>query len=126
MKIQSKTKALLVNDRHGKVEEFIQIRIKQTERNSETREFTFETKDILVLNKGSETESFQVHKDRNGNECVYHYAETFAQYKQRKAALKLLYPTTLTGDDLDDYLLQLVLLDDVTKAGYYGVEFEKL
>ena len=126
MKIISKTKAILVNDRQGKLEEFIQIRIKQTDRNSETREFTFETKDILVLNKGLENESFQVHKDRNGSECIYYHKKTFAQYKQQKAALKLLYPTTLTGDDLDDYLLQLVLLDDVTKAGYYGVEFEKM
>lgn len=126
MKIISKTKAILVNDREGKLDEFIQIRIKQTDRNSETREFTFETKDILVLNKGLENESFQVHKNRNGDECIYYHKKTFAQYKQQKAALKLLYPTTLTGDDLDDYLLQLVLLDDVTKAGYYGVEFEKM
>jgi len=126
MKVISKTKAILVNDREGKLEEFIQIRIKQTDRNSETREFTFETKDILVLNKGLENESFQVHKNRNGDECIYYHKKTFAQYKQQKAALKLLYPTTLTGDDLDDYLLQLVLLDDVTKAGYYGVEFEKM
>lgn len=126
MKIISKTKAILVNDREGKLEEFIQIRIKQTDRNSETREFTFETKDILVLNKGLENESFQVHKNRNGDECIYYNKKTFAQFKQQKAALKLLYPTTLTGDDLDDYLLQLVLLDDVTKAGYYSVEFEKM
>lgn len=126
MKIISKIKVILVNDRQGKLEEFIQIRIKQTDRNSETREFTFETKDILVLNKGLENESFQVHKNRNGVECVYYHKKTFSQYKQQKAALKALYPTALIGDDLDDYLLQLVLLDDVTKAGYYGVEFEKM
>lgn len=126
MKIISKTKAILVNDRDGKLEEFIQIRIKQTDRNSETREFTFETKDILVLNKGLENESFQVHKNRHGQPCIYNSKKTFAEFKQQKAALKVLYPTTLTSDDLDDYLLQLVLLDDVTKAGCYGVEFEKM
>lgn len=126
MKIQSKTKALLVNDRGGKLEEFIQIRIKQTDRNSELKELTFETKDILVLNKGTQNESFQVHKDRNGRECVYYAKKTFAEFKAQRKSLLLLYPTALTGDDLDDYVLQLILLDDVTKAGYYGVEFEKL
>ena len=126
MKIQSKTKALIVHDRQGRIEEFIQIRIKQTDRNSETRELTFETKDILVLNKGAQNESFQVHKDRNGRECVYYKKKTFAEFKTQKKAILLLYPTALTGDDLDDYVLQLMLLDDVTKAGYYGVEFEKL
>lgn len=126
MKIQSKTKVVIANDRQGKEEEFIQIKIKQAGRDSEAKEYTFETKDFLVLNKGTENESFQVNKDRNGNECVYRYVKTFAKFKQQKAALKALYPTSLTGDDLDDYLLRLVLLDDVTNAGCYGVEFEKL
>jgi len=126
MKIQSKTKVLLVNDRQGKVEEFVQIKIKQSGRDPELKEYYFETKDILVLNKGTENESFQIHKDRNGKECVYTSKKTFAEFKQQKSALKALHPTTLTGDDLDDYLLQLVLLDDATKGNYYGVEFEKI
>jgi len=124
MKVISKTKAILLHDREGILEEFVQIKIQQTNRDSENKTIQFKTTDYLVLNKGTENESFQVHKDRNGSEQVLPYTKTFAEFKAQKKALLLAYPTTLTGDDLEDYTLQLVLLDDLKKTPIYGVEFE--
>jgi len=126
MKAISKTKAVLLHDRKGILEEFVQVKIQQTFRDTDNKTIQFKTTDFLVLNKDTENESYQVHKDRNGKEQVLFYTKTFAEYKAQRKALLLANPTVLTGDDLDDYVLQLVLLDDVTKGNYYGVEFEKI
>jgi len=124
MKVISKTKAILLHDRKGILEEFVQIKIQQTFRDSDNKTIQFKTTDTLVLNKGMENESYQVHKDRNGNEQVLFYTKTFAEYKAQRKALLLANPTALTGDDLDDYVLRLILLDDIAKNPIYGVDFE--
>jgi len=87
MKVTSKTKALLVNDREGKLEEFIQIEIRQTNRDAERKEYTFETTDSLILNKGTEFESYQVHKNRHGVEQVKIYIKSYEEYDSQKALL---------------------------------------
>jgi len=124
MKAISKTKAILLHDRKGILEEFVQVKIQQTFRDSDNKTIQFKTTDTLVLNKGLENESYQVHKDRNGIEQVLFYTKTFAEYKAQRKALLLANPTVLTGDDLDDYVLRLILLDDISKNPIYGVEFE--
>jgi len=124
MKAISKTKAILLHDRKGILEEFVQVKIQQTFRDTDNKTIQFKTTDTLVLNKGTENESYQVHKDRNGNEQVLFYTKTFSEYKVQRKALLLANPTTLTGDDLDDYVLQLILLDDLAKSPIYGVEFQ--
>jgi len=124
MKVISKTKAILLRDRKGILEEFVQVKIQQTFRDSDNKTIQFKTTDTLVLNKGLENESYQVHKDRNGNEQVLFYTKTFAEYKAQRKALLLANPTTLTSDDLDDYVLRLILLDDIAKNPIYGVDFE--
>jgi len=124
MKVISKTKAILLHDRKGILEEFVQVKIQQTFRDSDNKTIQFKTTDTLVLNKGLENESYQVHKDRNGSEQVLFYTKTFAEYKAQRKALLLANPTALTGDDLDDYVLRLILLDDIAKNPIYGVDFE--
>jgi len=124
MKVISKTKAILLHDREGVLEEFVQIKIQQTLRDSENKTITFKTIDSLVLNRGLENESYQVHKDRRGSEQVLTYTKTFAEYKAQRKAILLANPSTLTGDDLDDYVLVMSLLDDLAKKPIYGVEFE--
>jgi len=124
MKVISKTKAILLHDRNGILEEFVQIKIQQSFRDSETKTITFQTTDTLVLNKGLENESYKVHKNRDGTPQILLYTKTFAEYKAQRKALLLANPTTLTGDDLDDYVLRLILLDDIAKNPIYGVDFE--
>jgi len=127
MKVISKNKVLLHNDREGKVEEFLEIRIKQMERDSENKIIHFETKDFQVLNKGTQNESFKLNKNsQSGQECIVNSKKTFAEFKAQKKALLLLFPTELTGDELDDYVLQLILWDDATKGNWYNAEFLRL
>lgn len=127
MKVISKNKVLLHNDREGKVEEYVEIRIKQMERDSENKIIHFETKDFQVLNKGIQNESFKLNKNsQSGQECIIHSKKTFAEFKAQKKSLLLLFPTELTGDELDDYILQLILWDDATKGNWYNSEFLRL
>lgn len=123
MKAISKTKAILVNDREGKLEEFIQIEIKQTNRNAETKEYTFETTDSLVLNKGTEFESYQIHKNRHGQEQIKSYTKSYEEYDAQKEMLLKAYPSELIGSELDDYLLLCALLYNLQIDPIYDVEF---
>ena len=123
MKVISKTKAVLVNDREGTLEEFIQIEIKQTNRNAELKEYTFETTDTLVLNYGTENESYQVHKNRHGQEQIKTYTKSYEEYDAQKELLLGAYPSDLKGSELDDYLLLCALLYNLKSDSIYGVEF---
>jgi len=124
MKVISKTKAILVNDREGKLEEFIQIEIKQTNRDAELKEYTFETIDSLILNKGLENESVQIHKNRHGQEQIKTYVKSYEDYDSQKELLLKAYQSDLIGSELDDYLLLCALMYNLQIDPIYGVEFE--
>lgn len=124
MKVISKTKAVLVNDREGKLEEFIQIEIEYKGSDPDKKEHRFVTTDTLVLNYGTENESYQIYKNRHGADEIKDHFKTYAEYDAQKALLLEAYPSDLTGSELDDYLLLCALLYNLTIDPIYGVEFE--
>ena len=124
MKVISKTKAILVNDREGKLEEFIQIEIKQTNRDAERKEYTFETIDSLIMDKGTDFESIKIHKNRHGRDQIKPYTLSYEEYDMQKELLLKAYPSDLIGSELDDYLLLCALMYNLQIDPIYGVEFE--
>lgn len=124
MKVISKTKTILVNDREGKLEEFIQIEINQTYRDPERKEYTFETIDSLIFEPKTENESAQVHKNRHGEAQIKSYTKSYEEYDSQKELLLKAYPSELIGSELDDYLLLCALMYNLQIDPIYGVEFE--
>jgi len=121
MKVISKNKVLLHNDRDGKVEEYVQIEIIQKEKNNGI--YRFETIDSMVLNYGEENESYQPVISRNGQPQIKSYIRTYAEIDAQKVALLQLYPTDLVGSELDDWLLQCGLLFNLENEPIYDAEF---
>ena len=66
MKVISTTKALLINDREGLLEEYVQIDISLVNKDDVLKEYTFRTVDSIVLNNGKENESIQSLINRHG------------------------------------------------------------
>ena len=123
MKVISTQKALLINDREGLLEEFIQIDIKQTNKDDVPKTYTFQTVDSIILNKDEENESTQVFINRHGQPQVKTYTKTYEEYDEQKEILKQMFPSELVGSELDDYLLQMGLLYNLSIDPIYGVEF---
>lgn len=123
MKVISTQKVILINDREGLLEEYIQIDITQTGKDDVLKVYSFQTVDSLILNKGEENESTQVFKNRHGSPQVKYYTKTYEEYDTQKEILKQLYPSELTGSELDDYLLLCGLLYNLSTDPIYGVEF---
>jgi hypothetical protein len=123
MKAISTQKVLLINDREGLLEEFIQIDITIDKKDDVAKTYTFKTVDSLVLNKGLENESTQVFKNRHGVEQIKFYTKTYEEYDTQKELLKQAYPSELVGSELDDYLLLCGLLYNLEIDPVYGVGF---
>lgn len=124
MKAISKTKVVLVNDREGKLEEFLQIEIRQTDKDAEKKEYTFQTIDSLVFNPNTENESIQIHKNRHGEAQIKTYTKSYDEYDAQKELLLQAYPSDLKGSELDDYLLLCALMYNLQIDPIYGVEFK--
>lgn len=123
MKAISTQKVLLINDREGLLEEFIQIDITIDKKDDVAKTYTFKTVDSLVLNKGEENEATQVFKNRHGIEQIKHYTKSYEEYDTQKEMLSQAFPSDLKGSELDDYLLLCGLLYNLQTDPIYGVEF---
>jgi len=124
MRAISTQKVLLINDRQGLLEEFIQIDITQVNKNDVSKTYTFQTVDSIVLNKGEENEAVQIFKNRHGEPQIKTYTKTYDEYDYQKATLKEMFPSALEGSELDDYLLLCGLLYNLEVDPIYGVKFE--
>ena len=124
MKIISKQKVLLVNDREGKLEEFLQIDIRIKDKDDVAKIYTLETVDSVVYSKGEVNESTSIYNNRIGNPQIKLYCKTYEEYDAQREILEQYFPTELTGSEKDDFLLQMGLLQNLINDPIYGVEFE--
>ena len=123
MKVISTTKALLINDREGLLEEYVQIDITLVNKDDVLKEYTFRTVDSIVLNNGKENESIQSLINRHGQPQIKEYKKSYAEYDEQKEMLSNYFPSDLKGSELDDYLLQCGLLYNLENDPIYGVKF---
>jgi len=121
MKVQSTRKVMLVNDREGLLEEFIQIKITQEKKDDETKSYIFRTEDSIVYNKGTENESTTPLNNRYGQPQAKLYYKTYDEYDAEKQALLEAYPSELEGSELDDYLLLCALKYNLEINPIYGL-----
>ena len=124
MKVISTTKAVLHCDREGIVDEYIQIDISIQQKDDVNKVYIIRTVDSMILNFGEENESIQSVINRYGVAQEKTYQKTYAEYDAQKEALAEMFPSELTGSELDDYLLQMGLLYNLSIEPIYGVEFE--
>lgn len=123
MKVISKTKVHLHTGREGKVEEYVQIEIKQGEKDDVNKLYHFITNDLMVLNFGKEDESYSPVINRSGQPQTKSYTKSYEEYDMQRQILSELYPSDLKGSDLDDYLLLMGLMYNLQSDPIYGVEF---
>jgi hypothetical protein len=105
MQKTSINKVTLRRDRNGVIEEHIRIKIWQKEKNPETKLYTIIAEDYIVRNLGTEEESLELNKDNYGNDQIKLYYISYDDYEAEKEYLLDLYPSDLTGSELDDFLL---------------------
>lgn len=122
MNLISTTKVLLQNDRNGLFEEFIQIEVNYVPE-SDVKRYRFDVKDFALLNKDLENESKQSIYDRNGGEVRRTYYKTYAEFDGMVEQLKQLFPSELTGSELQDFLVAQGSLLQLQQEPIYGVEF---
>lgn len=121
MKVRSKRKVILCQDREGTVEEFIQINISVMKKDDELKEYLIETKDYIVLNAGTGNEILSAVKNRYGDSQTKLYHKTYLEYDTEREQLIQLFPSELTGSELDDYLLVSGLLYSLEVNPIYGL-----
>lgn len=126
MKVITKEKVFLCNDREGKVVEHVQIDFKLVSKDDVNKTYTFEAVDCIVYDKGLETESVAILRNRHGNIQVKQYVKTYDEYDQQKEVLLSLYgeETTLTGSELDDFLMLKGLLYNLVSDNVYDGVWE--
>lgn len=124
MKVTSTKKVILIQDREGVVEEFIQIAINVERKDDVAKIYHVKTADFMLLNKGTENEAIQVLINRHGNAQEKSYEYPYAVYDGQKTALSQMFPTDLTGSELDDYLLLMALKVNLTTEPVYGLTGE--
>ena len=124
MKVISKQPVVLCHDREGKLEEYLQIEITIEKKDDVNKVYQIKTVDSVVFNKGTSEESTTVFKNRYGQDQIKFYSKPYADYDADREILNSLYPTTLTGSEKDDYLLQMALLQNLINDPIYDVEFE--
>lgn len=117
MKVTSKRKVVLCQDREGSVEEFIQIQIKQTKKDDDLKEYLFEARDFMLLENGILSDV----KNRYGESQIKTYHKTYAEYDAERASLLEMFPSDLTGSALDDYLLLMALMYSLKTNPIYGL-----
>ncbi|PWA05473.1 hypothetical protein [Flavobacterium laiguense] len=122
MKVISKEKVVLVNDRQGLLEEHIQIEITVERKDSVSKTYTIKTVDSIVLNKGTENESTMSYFNRSGQVQEKIYTKTYAEFDEQKEILLSYFPSELTGSELDDHLLQMGLLYNLGTDPIYGLK----
>lgn len=116
MKVRSKIEVLIQKDRTSELKGMIEIEIKQTKKDDANQTYTFETRD-WVVNGITRTPILQL-----GNKSQQKiYTKTYAEYDGQKEQLSLAYPSVLTGSALDDYLLQMGLLYNLSIDPIYGL-----
>lgn len=121
MKVITTEKVFLQNDREGKLIEHVQIDLRITSKDDVNKTYTLEAIDSIVYNKGLETESLAVLRNRHGEPQVKTYQKSYAEYDQQKSVLASIYgeETELTGSELDDFLLQKGLLYNLVSDNIY-------
>lgn len=121
MEKTSINKIRLRTDRNGVLEEHIRIKIWQQEKNPDTKTYTIRTEDYVVRNLGTELESLELYKDNYGNDQIKLYHISYEDYELQKEQLLMIYPSELTGSELDDYLLLKKLEINLMVDPIYGL-----
>jgi len=121
MKVITVEKVFLCQDREGKVIEHVQIDFKLINKDDVNKTYTFEAVDSIVYDKGLETESVAVLRNRHGEIQTKTYQKTYEEYDQQKEVLLSLYgeETTLVGSELDDFLLLKGLMYNLVSDNVY-------
>lgn len=121
MKVITTAKILLAHDREGQLIEHVQIDLRITNKDDVAKIYTLEAVDSIIYNKGLENESIAVLRNRHGQSQVKSYQKTYAEYDEQKAVLLSIYgeETTLTGSELDDFLLLKGLLYNLGSDNVY-------
>ncbi len=125
MQKTSTKKVLLRQDRNGRIEEHIRIKIWQDKKDPDLKVYTIKTADYIVRDLGAENESLELNKDNYGNEQIKSYQVTYEDYETQKADLLLIFSTELTGSELDDYLLLKKLEISLNENPVYGLTGEE-
>jgi hypothetical protein len=122
MKVITTEKVFLQNDREGQLIEHVQIDLRIVNKDDVSKTYTLEAIDTIVLNKGEETESVVVLRNRHGVPQVKIYQKSYAEYDEQKAVLFSIYgeETELKGSELDDFLLQKGLLYNLVADNVYN------
>jgi hypothetical protein len=118
MKVQSKQKITLINDREGVLKEKIQIEIFIEKKDDISKTYLIKTADNIVYEDGGTIP----YNNRSGRPQEKRYIKTYEEYDQEKEFLKQTYPSELTGSELDDYLLQMGLMYNLSIDPIYGLE----
>ena len=121
MKVITTEKVFLHNDREGKLIEHVQIDLRIIGKDDVNKTYTLEAVDSIVYDKGLETESISILRNRHGEIQVKTYLKTYEEYDQQKEVLLSLYgaETTLTGSELNDFLVQKGLLYNLGSDNVY-------
>ncbi len=120
----TKEKLFLRRDRDGKIEEHIRIKIWQEKKDPDTKMYTIKSADFIVRNLGTDNESMEQNVDIYNNPIEKSYYTSYDDYENEKSILLELYPTDLTGGELDDYLLLKKLEINLDIDPVYGLSGE--
>jgi hypothetical protein len=114
-------KVFLCQDREGKVIEHVQIDLQVTNKDDVNKTYTLQAVDSIVYDKGLETESVAILRNRHGDIQVKTYQKTYQEYDEQKEVLLSIYgeETTLIGSELDDFLLLKGLLYNLVSDNVY-------
>lgn len=121
MRVITTEKVFLCNDREGKVIEHVQIDFKLVSKDDVNKTYTFEAVDSIVYDKGLETESVAILRNRHGDIQVKQYVKTYQEYDEQKAVLESIYgeETDLTGSEREDFLMLKALLYNLVSDNVY-------
>lgn len=113
MKVISKNKVLLHNDRRGELKEHVQIDLRVVNRDPDTKLVHLEARDSIIYNPDTEDESISILRDRDGEVKPTKYSVSFEEYEEQEAQLRIQFADEISNmpeHEIEGFLLQQRLL----------------
>lgn len=125
MQVTSKVKVALIQDREGIIEEKVRIKIWIDKKDDVEKKYTVKTQDFIYRQiedeDGHTTDSEQPLINRYAQPQEKTYFKTYEEYDSQRAGLLEMFPSDLTGSELDDYLLLCGLKVSLAQIPIYGL-----
>lgn len=129
MKIRSTKTVTIFKDRISDLTGYVEIEIKQTQKDDVSQQYTFETNDVLIVVTPEGENRHPITQTSTGSQTKKFF-KSYAEYEGQKAALSQMFPNTnnMNPSEYDDYLLQMglllnICLDPIYTDDLLGGEF---